>query len=173
MSARFFLLSLLALGCASASADSLVLVSIPQQKLVLYRYDHRVVQFPVSTSKFGVGDRRGSYFTPLGEMEVARKIGANAPLGAVFHGRKMTGEIVPPNSGGRDPIVSRILWLRGLERCNRLAFERGIYIHGTAAEGLVGRRASFGCVRMRSRDVVQLFNNVELGARVRVVNRPI
>lgn len=168
MNVRFLLFLML---CAvPASARSLVLVSIPQQKLVLYRDNRRVAQFPVSTSKFGVGDRPGSYFTPLGELEIARKIGARAPLGAVFHGRRMTGEIVPPNSRGRDPIVSRILWLRGLESRNRLAFERGIYIHGTAAEADVGRKASYGCVRMRSRDVVELFDSVEIGARVRVVN---
>lgn len=169
MKVRIFLFCLL-LGCGAASGRSLVVVSIPQQKLVLYKDSQRVAQYSVSTSKFGEGDRRGSYCTPLGQMEVATKIGANAPAGAVFHGRRMTGEIVKPNSRGRDPIVSRILWLRGLERRNQGAYERGIYIHGTAAEADVGRKASFGCVRMRSRDVIDLFENVEVGARVVVLN---
>lgn len=153
-----------------AFASDLVLISIPQQKMVLLRDNQRVAQFPVSTSRFGEGDRLGSYATPLGELEIAQKIGNGAPAGAVFHSRRFTGEIVRPNSPGRDPIVSRILWLRGLEKRNSLAYERAIYIHGTPAESLLGRKASFGCVRMRSRDVINLFDQVGVGARVRVLN---
>lgn len=171
MRARVLLfLVLLAANSVVASASSLVLISIPQQKLVLYRDNHRVAQFPVSTSRFGEGDQPGSYFTPLGDLEIAQKIGSGARAGTVFHERRPTGEIVRPNSPGRDPIVSRILWLRGLEDRNQLAYGRGIYIHGTPAESLLGRKASFGCVRMRSRDVINLFNQVEVGAKVRVLN---
>ena len=74
-----------------------------------------IATYPVSTSKFGLGDSPGTKSTPLGDLEVARKIGAGAPSGAVFKSRRRTGEIVAPDSPGRDPIVSRILWLRGLE----------------------------------------------------------
>jgi hypothetical protein len=101
-------------------------------------------------------------------MQIAGKIGDGAPLGAVFRHRQMTGEILRPNAPGRDPIVTRILWLRGLEPCNQHAFSRNIYIHGTPAEHLIGRPASFGCIRMRSRDIVQLFNLMPLGATVQV-----
>ena len=106
----------------------------------------------------GVGDRPGSFETPLGELEVKDKFGAGQPSGMKFKSRRPTGEIVQPNAPGRDPIVSRILWLRGLEAQNRLAYGRGIYIHGTAEEWSIGTPASYGCIRMRSRDVIQLFD---------------
>ena len=134
----------------------------------VYRNGAFIASYPVSTSKFGVGDQRGSYRTPLGKMEVAKKIGDGAPLGMKFKSRRATGEIVPVDAPGRDPIVTRILWLRGLESQNAKAFDRGIYIHGTAEERNVGRPASYGCIRMRSRDVITLFNTVGVGARVEV-----
>ena len=89
-----------------------------------------------------------------------------------FHGRRATGEIVAPNSLGRDPIVSRILWLKGLEPQNRDAFSRCIYIHGTAEEWRIGTPASYGCIRMRSHDVIQLFNTLGVGTRVEVSMSP-
>jgi len=104
-------------------------------------------------------------------MQIAGKIGDGAPVGAVFRHRQMTGEILRPDAPGRDPIVTRILWLRGLERCNEHAFSRNIYIHGTPAEHLIGRPASFGCIRMRSRDIIALFNMMPLGATVQVSER--
>jgi lipoprotein-anchoring transpeptidase ErfK/SrfK len=88
-----------------------------------------------------------------------------------FKSRRPTGEIVPVNSPGRDPIVSRILWLKGLERENRTSFARTIYIHGTPEEHKLGSRASYGCVRMSSRDVIELYDIVGVGARVDIVTR--
>lgn len=157
-----------AVTCASAAPA--IVVSIPDQKLALLEKGSSVAEFPVSTSKFGVGDRPGSYATPLGLLEVACKIGANAPLGAVFKSRMRTGEILAPNARGRDPIVTRILWLRGLERQNARAYDRGIYIHGTPVERLIGRPASYGCIRMRSRDVANLFAAVNIGTPIAVLN---
>jgi hypothetical protein len=136
--------------------------------MLLFEHGVEVARFDVSTSKFGVGDRPGSYATPLGTMQVAQKIGAGQPSGMKFKSRRPTGEIVPPNAPGRDPIVSRILWLRGTESQNKGAYGRGIYIHGTAEEYTIGTPASYGCIRMRSRDVISLFNRVEVGARVEV-----
>ena len=133
-----------------------IVVSVPDQTLALIDNGAVIARFPVSTSRFGLGDNPGSYATPLGSMEIASKIGANAPLGAVFKSRRPTGEILPPNARGRDPIVTRILWLRGLEKGNARAFGRDIYIHGTPVEQLIGRPASYGCIRMRSRDVARL-----------------
>lgn len=130
-------------------------------------------KFKVSTSKFGLGDEFGSYKTPLGEFKVCEKVGAGLAQGAVLHGRQATGEVLPPNAKGRDPIVTRILWLRGLERRNRNSFARFIYIHGTPEEWRIGMQASYGCVRMRSRDVIQLFNTVGVGATVDIRNRPL
>ncbi len=132
-----------------------------------------IATYPVSTSKFGLGDIPGRSETPLGNLEIARKIGAGAPSGAVFKSRQRTGEIVPPDSPGRDPIVSRILWLRGLEPQNARAYSRFIYIHGTPEERNIGQPVSYGCIRMRSQDVIQLYDIVGTGARVTIANEPL
>jgi lipoprotein-anchoring transpeptidase ErfK/SrfK len=155
---------------APVMATPSIVVSVPDQTLALINDGVVVARYRVSTSKFGLGDRSGTYATPLGTMAVASKIGANAPLGAVFKNRRMTGEILRPNAPGRDPIVTRILWLRGLERGNAHAFNRNIYIHGTPEERFIGRPASYGCIRMRSADVAQLFNSVPVGTRIEVAN---
>ena len=155
---------------APAMATPSIVVSVPDQTLALIDDGVVVARFPVSTSKFGLGDGSGSYATPLGTMAIASKIGANAPLGAVFKSRRPTGEILRPNAPGRDPIVTRILWLRGLEKRNARAFARNIYIHGTPEERLIGRPASYGCIRMRSRDVAQLFAAVGVGTKIEVAN---
>jgi lipoprotein-anchoring transpeptidase ErfK/SrfK len=153
-----------------AMATPSIVVSVPDQTLALIDDGVVVARFPVSTSKFGLGDGSGSYATPLGTMAIASKIGGNAPLGTVFKSRKPTGEILRPNAPGRDPIVTRILWLRGLEKRNARAFARNIYIHGTPEERLIGRPASYGCIRMRSGDVAQLFAAVGVGTRIEVAN---
>jgi lipoprotein-anchoring transpeptidase ErfK/SrfK len=153
-----------------ATASPSIVVSVPDQTLALIDHGAIIARFPVSTSKFGVGDHPGSYATPLGSLEIASKIGANAPLGTVFKSRRPTGEILPPNARGRDPIVTRILWLRGLEKGNARAYSRAIYIHGTPVENLIGRPASYGCIRMRSRDVAQLFSAVSVGTKIAVSN---
>ena len=157
----------------SAKRDSLNVmeVSVPMQKMALYRHGELVKTYPVSTSKFGLGDEKGSYRTPLGKMEVAEKVGSGKPAGAVFKSRQWTGEVVKPNSPGRDPIVSRILWLKGLEPKNANAFARCIYIHGTAAERDIGKPASYGCVRMKSKDVIDLHDRVGEGSKVFVVQK--
>lgn len=155
---------------APAMATPSIVVSVPDQTLALVNDGVVVARYPVSTSKFGLGDRSGTYATPLGAMAIASKIGAAAPLGAVFKNRRMTGEVLKPNAPGRDPIVSRILWLRGLEKQNAQAYSRNIYIHGTPEERLIGRPASFGCIRMRSGDVARLFDAVGVGTHIEVAN---
>jgi hypothetical protein len=146
-----------------------VIISIRDQKLMLLENGAKVATYPVSTSKFGLGDFWGRMTTPLGYLAVAKKIGDRAPTGAVFHHRRFTGEILAPNSPGRDPVVTRILWLRGLENQNAHAFHRCIYIHGTPEEKTIGRPASYGCIRMKSKDVTALYNQVPLGAIVQIV----
>ena len=91
------------------------------------------------------------------------------PSGAVFHKRRLTGEILQPNAPGRDPVITRIIWLRGLEAQNAHAFQRGIYIHGTPQEKTIGRPASYGCIRMKSSDVAELYNRVPVGAVVQII----
>jgi lipoprotein-anchoring transpeptidase ErfK/SrfK len=153
-----------------AMATPSIVVSVPEQTLALIDDGVVVARYPVSTSKFGVGDRAGTYATPLGTMAIASKIGGNAPLGTVFKSRLPTGEILRPNAPGRDPIVTRILWLRGLEKRNARAYARKIYIHGTPEERLIGRPASYGCIRMRSQDVARLFAAVTVGTKIEVAN---
>jgi hypothetical protein len=155
-------------SCAIKPSPHLIRISVPDQKMLVFEHGAEIARYDVSTSKFGVGDRPGSYATPLGTMQIAQKIGAGQPSGMKFKSRRPTGEIVRPNSPGRDPIVSRILWLRGLEGQNRRAYGRGIYIHGTAEEYTIGTPASYGCIRMRSRDVIALYNKIEVGTRVEV-----
>ena len=146
-----------------------VIVSVKEQKLMLLQNGARVTTYPVSTSKFGLGDGFGRMTTPVGAMAVAQKIGDRAPVGAVFHHRRFTGEILKPNAPGRDPIITRIIWLRGLEASTARAFARCIYIHGTPQEKLIGRPASYGCIRMKSKDVAALYSQLPVGAVVQVV----
>lgn len=150
-----------------------VVVSAREQKLAILDRGNVLAVYPISTSKFGLGDRPGSYGTPLGKLEIAEKIGDNAPVGTVFKNRRRTGEVVRVDSPGRDPIVTRIIWLRGREAQNANAFRRDIYIHGTPEERNIGRPVSYGCIRMRSRDVISLYNIVGRGAEVTVVNGPL
>jgi len=158
-----------ALTTFSASAATSILVSVPDQKLYLVRDGERVAQYKVSTSRFGLGDKPRTYSTPLGKLQVADRVGAGAPVGAVFKGRHRTGEILKPNARGRDPIVTRILHLRGLEAQNSNAYSRGIYIHGTPVERTIGRPDSYGCIRMRSKDVIALFDSTPVGTPVEIV----
>ena len=144
--------ALVAFAFASCATDRRhqVIVSIPEQRMALLEDGAPLATYPVSTSKFGLGDIPGSSGTPLGALEVAQKIGGGAPSGAVFKDRRRTGEIVAPDAPGRDPIVTRILWLRGEEPQNALAYSRFIYIHGTPEERNIGLPVSHGCIRMRS-----------------------
>lgn len=165
-------LPLVLLASCMTDEHHVVQVSVPQQRMFVYRDGALIREYSVSTSKFGTGDEKGSNRTPLGNFRIARKIGDDAPAGAVFKSRKPTGEVLPPNAPGRDPIVTRILWLKGLEDGNANAYKRYIYIHGTPEESTIGTPASYGCVRMKSPDIIDLFNIVGNGARVRIEDLP-
>ena len=156
---------------ARAAENISVVVSIAEQRLYVFDDEgHRLNSYRVSTSQFGIGDARNSYATPTGQLEIAGKIGAGATPGAVFHHCRSTGEICPVNARGRDPIVTRVLPLRGLERQNARALPRGIFIHGTPDERDIGRPVSWGCIRMKSRDVMDLFDLVQKGTKVEITN---
>src|SRR5438876_1658749 len=157
-------------SCAAPDTRHQIVISTREQKLAVLDRGNLMAIYPVSTSKFGLGDWPGSRYTPLGQLEIAKKIGDNVPPGTVFKDRRRTGEIVLPDSPGRDPIVTRILWLRGLEPQNANAFTRDIYIHGTPEERLIGTRASYGCIRMRSSDIMNLYDIVGIGAAVTIVD---
>lgn len=155
-----------------ADSRHLLRVSVAEQSMQVYEDGKLTDRYRVSTSKFGLGDDRGSNKTPLGRFIIAEKVGGGQPSGMKFVSRKPTGEIVKPNSPGRDPIVSRILWLRGLDPWNKNAYSRTIYIHGTAEEWRLGTPASFGCVRMASKDIIRLYDDVGRGARVEIFAQP-
>jgi lipoprotein-anchoring transpeptidase ErfK/SrfK len=153
------------------SAD--MIVSVPDQVLALVDHGRVLARYPVSTSKFGTGDSSASYRTPLGTLFVSAKIGDRLPPGCVIKNRIPTGEIVAVDAPGRDAIVARVIWLRGMEAQNRAARDRCIYIHGTPEERWIGKPASFGCIRMRSRDVIDLYDRVHIGTHVTITLRKI
>ena len=159
-------------GCGGDTRHR-VYISATDQQMVVLRDGELISRYPVSTSKFGLGDRPGSNATPVGAFRVKRKIGDGAPPGAVFKARRLTGEVIPVDAPGRDPIVTRIIWLDGLEAGNRRAFSRYIYIHGTPEERNIGLPVSYGCIRMRSRDVIRLYDTIGLGARVIILCGPL
>ena len=146
-----------------------VLISVPDQRLAVVRDGELVARYPVSTSRFGTGDSFYSYRTPLGELKVCDKIGGNLPPGAVIRHRAPTGEVLPVNAPGRDPIVTRVIWLDGLEAQNRNARSRGIYIHGTPQEWTIGKPMSWGCIRMRSQDVIKFYDEIPVGTVVSII----
>lgn len=156
-------------------------VSLASQQLYLYQTSHEgdmlLCQFPVSTARNGAGELEGSFCTPRGTHRIAEKIGADAPLFAVFKARVATGEIWAPQfdaeEPGRDWILSRILWLDGIEPGrnqggNMDSHDRYIYIHGTNEEDKIGTPVSHGCIRMRNADVVTLFDQVAVDTRVNI-----
>jgi lipoprotein-anchoring transpeptidase ErfK/SrfK len=121
--------------------------------------------YPVSTSRFGLGSEEGSRKTPLGRFKIGEKIGHDFPIGTVFYGRIPLGPD-DPLPATEVLIMSRILWLDGLEEHNSNTRQRYIYIHGTNHEDKIGQPASHGCIRMRNNDLVALFEQVPLGAEV-------
>jgi len=123
--------------------------------------------YPVSTSRFGIGAEEGSMKTPTGRFRVADKIGGGLPSDAVFQSRVPLnpGDPLPPTD---DLVMSRILWLDGLDEDNANTHDRFIYIHGTKHEDKIGRPDSHGCIRMRNIDVVDLFELVDEGAHVTI-----
>ena len=150
-----------------------IVISVPDQQLALIDRGKLISKYPISTSRFGLGDGNGTYRTPLGVLFVSAKFGDRLPAGAVIKYRMPTGEVVNPNAPGRDAIVSRVIWLRGMDGTTAHAPDRCIYIHGTAEERLIGRRASYGCIRMRSKDVIALYSLVHVGDHVRISDKPL
>jgi L,D-transpeptidase YbiS len=135
-------------------------ISIRDQCLTVNRGRETLRSYPISTSRFGIGTEEGSFKTPTGQFRIAEKIGSHMPLGTVFRSRAPLepDEPLPPTE---DLVMSRILWLDGLEEHNANTRQRFIYIHGTKHEDKIGQPASHGCIRMRNADVIDLFDLVE------------
>ncbi len=152
-----------------------LLVKTSTQLLHVIENKVDVCQYRISTSKFGNGCEQDSFKTPLGAHLVAQRIGADKCVGEIFVGREPTGKIgkiiSEAQESGSDLILTRILWLKGLE-CNINAgagvdsYHRYIYIHGTHEEGLLGTAASHGCIRMANTEIIELFGRVSDGTFV-------
>jgi lipoprotein-anchoring transpeptidase ErfK/SrfK len=140
-------------------------ISVPAQQLLVKEGDAIIGSYPISTSRYGLGTEDGSMKTPTGRFRIADKIGADAPLGTVFRSRLPVGPVEdePPDA---DLVLSRILWLDGLEDHNANTRDRYIYIHGTNHEAKIGEPASHGCIRMKSSDLAELFEVVDVDTPV-------
>ena len=159
-----------------------LVINIAEQNLTVYQQQIEVAKYTISTAKNGIGSQQDSGCTPLGNHIIAEKIGGSEPMNAVFVGRVPTGEVYDAALGisnpDRDWILSRILWLSGLEEgINKSSndqggcdtYQRYIYIHGTPDSEPMGAPYSHGCVRMRNKDIVELFEQVEEGTAVTIV----
>ena len=142
-------------------------VSVRDQELKLRRGRKIIRRYPVSTSRFGLGSEENSYKTPLGKFRISDKIGEARPLGTIFVGRVplQPDDPLPPTE---DLVLSRILWLDGLEPNNANTRSRFIYIHGTRHEDKIGQPDSHGCIRMRNADVIELFDLVDVDTPVTI-----
>ncbi|MBI9039632.1 MAG: L,D-transpeptidase [Bacteroidales bacterium] len=157
------------------SQNQYIIIDISEQLLYLFENDTCIISFPISSSKYGIGNQSGSNKTPLGLHCIARKIGSKVPYGGILKGRKFTGKIAEiytdETDSQKDVITTRILWLKGLESGVNKGYKidsynRYIYIHGTNEEGLIGKPLSHGCIRMKNSDVIKLFNMVSINTPV-------
>jgi lipoprotein-anchoring transpeptidase ErfK/SrfK len=142
-------------------------ISVREQRLTLRDGRKKLAEYPVSTSRFGLGTKKGSFKTPTGNFQISEKIGAGAPTRTVFKSRrpvKATKKMLRDD----DLVMTRILWLDGLEPENANTHGRYVYIHGTNHEEEIGTAASEGCVRMTNEDVVELFELVAVGTPVEI-----
>lgn len=147
------------------SAEPKIHISVARQQLTLKAGRKKLAAYPVSTSSFGLGTKGGSMKTPTGRFRIAEKIGDSMPIGTVFKERrpvKATKRLLRD----ADLIMTRILWLEGLDAANANTHDRYIYIHGTNHEERIGEPASHGCIRMRNADVAALFEAVRIGTPV-------
>ena len=167
----------------ATGSEWLLEVNVAEQRMRVFRsvggpasaavYENES-EFPVSTSRHGVGCRENSLQTPPGLHRIAEKIGDGEPAGTVFRGRRVVGHV---DRGMPDALItSRILWLEGMEEGRNCgvgvdSHERYIYIHGTADQSTIGRPASSGCVHLADRDLLPLFDRVSIGTMVWIRER--
>jgi lipoprotein-anchoring transpeptidase ErfK/SrfK len=156
----------------------MIIIEIATQKLILKNDNTIIATYPISSATKGLGEKKNSFQTPRGKHIIWEKIGADLPIFSVFRARKPTGEIFSEDLAkqfpNRDWILSRILWLSGMEAGFNSGGdvdtkERFIYIHGTNDEKNIGVPHSHGCIRMRNQDVIELFERVQVGELVRII----
>ncbi|MDC0430138.1 L,D-transpeptidase [Candidatus Thioglobus sp.] len=145
----------------------MITINIANQTLT-----YKDIVYLISSAANGVGETQGSFCTPLGKFKISEKIGDDLELGSVLVGRVPTGEVYSKKlfdeQPGRDWILSRILWLDGVESHNKNTKQRYIYIHGSADEFTMGKPGSKGCIRMKNNDIIQLFNQVKVGEELMI-----
>ena len=159
-----------------------IVINIATQRLTLYKNQVAVSHYSISSAKNGIGSQQDSGCTPLGRHVIAQKIGSDEPINSVFIGRVLTGEsydaALDIENPERDWILSRILWLKGLEEGSNSGnndlggcdtYQRYIYIHGTPDSEPMGVPLSHGCIRMRNNDIVELYDLVPEGAAVTIL----
>ena len=149
------------------SAQPKIHISVKKQELTLKSGRQKLAAYPISTSRFGLGPEEGSLKTPTGRFRIAEKIGDGMPLGTVFKSRRPV-KATKKMLRDEDLVMTRILWLDGIDPGNANTYERFIYIHGTNHEGQIGEPASHGCVRMRNSDLVELFERVGIDTPVMI-----
>ena len=174
-----FLLEYLEIKYPSYNFDNFIYVGVKRQKIYLIKKSHIFLSYDVSTSAYGAGIINNSNMTPVGLHKIKIKIGDNIPENGIFKYRKYTGKITEienkPIKTGLDIISSRIITMEGLEEGlnkgkNIDSYDRNIYIHGTNEEGLIGKPASHGCIRMKNHDIITLYEQVNPDQLIVILN---
>jgi hypothetical protein len=173
-----FLSDYLKLKYKNMSFKKYMYVSVKHQRLYLIENDSTIKKYPISTSKNGIGSKQDSYKTPPGLHTIKRKIGGDVPFGGIMISRVYEGKIAKilteRENAPKDYVTSRIMWLQGEEPSvnrgrNIDSYNRYIYIHGTPEEGYIGEPASHGCIRMKNKDVIELYDIVEEGTPILIL----
>lgn len=158
--------------------NKFIYVSIKYQKLYLIEQDSVRFKFPISSAKLGIGNKQNSMKTPVGLHTIKHKYGDGVPLAGLFKSRVYTGKVSPIYAqkikSPTDDVTTRIMWLQGEEPGvnrgrNIDSYKRYIYIHGTSEEGYIGEPASHGCIRMKNKDVISLYEEIEEGTPVLIL----
>lgn len=152
-----------------SQANTRLEISIDEQTLRLFEDDQFIREFPVSTALKGMGFTLNSYRTPTGRFRICEKIGDGEPSGTIFKQRVPVGMWQPGEPTSADFVLTRILRLDGLDPENQNTLERYIYIHGTNQEDQIGQPASHGCIRLRNQEMIELFDAIEVGCEVRIL----
>lgn len=163
-------------NCSATLPESIdaLLVSVEEQQIHLVKDEEVIKTYPVSTSRYGVGNTVGSMRTPLGTHTITEKIGDGLEMGSVLQYRKPTGEVIPQDeSTPATKITSRILRMKGEETINSNTYKRCVYIHGTTRESDLGKPASIGCVRMADEDIIEVFDVIEPETQVEIVEEKV
>ena len=162
----------------SKDFNELLFISIENQRLYHIKNKKIINAFSISSSKYGIGSKNGSNKTPLGLHKIKEKYGEKTPINGKMVGRIFYGKIATiyndTAKSKTDDVTSRILWLEGIEQGKNKgegidSYKRYIYIHGTSEEGRLGTPASHGCIRMKNKDVIDLYKIVEVGTLVLIL----